>query len=204
MLSLPIALPDDARGARPEGHVVLPGRTYADFAALPEGTLAELFDGALVVSPAPTLRHQRIAARLFAALFRFVEEREAGAVFFSPVDVRLSPDIVLQPDIVFVAADRLHLLGKQEVEGAPGLVVEVLSPSTGAYDLTQKRRIYEEAGVREYWIVDPAEQTVEVLALTDGGYQTATRVRHKGMAGSALLAGFGVEAGALFADPRRA
>ena len=201
MLSLPIALPDDARGARPEGHVVLPDRTYADFAALSEGTLAQLFDGLLVMSPAPNIFHQIITHRVSRWLGNYAEEHDVGLVLEAPIDVRLGPERVLQPDIVFVAADRLGILGKQEIEGAPDLVVEVLSPSTGAYDLTQKRRLYEEAGVREYWIVDPAEKTVEVLALTDGGYQSAARVRRKGMAGSVLLAGFGVEAEALFTDP---
>ena len=80
-------------------------------------------------------------------------------------------------------------------------MVEILSPSTGHYDLTRKRRLYEESGVREYWIVDPAEQTVEVLALTDSGYQTAARVRGEGRAASALLDGFGVDAATLFDWP---
>ena len=200
-LSLPIALPDDARGARPEGHVVLPDRTYADFAALPEGTLAELFDGLLIMSPAPNVFHQIIAHRLSRWLGNYAEEHHAGLVLEAPIDVRLSPETVLQPDVVFVATDRLGILAQQEVEGAPDLVVEVLSPSTGAYDLTQKRRLYEEAGVREYWIVDPAEKTIEVLALTDDGYRTATRARAAGLVRSVLLDGFGLDLEPLFTWP---
>jgi Uma2 family endonuclease len=196
-LSLPIALPAAAERARAEGHVVVPDATYADFAALPEGTLAQLFDGLLIMSPAPSILHQLVVQRLAQALGQY----EEGLVFTSPVDVRLGPARVLQPDIVFVARERYGILGKQEIEGATDLVVEILSPSTGHYDLTRKRRIYEESGVREYWIVDPAERTIEVLALSDDGYRTAARVRGEGRVASALLDGFGVDAAKLFDWP---
>ena len=200
-LTLPIALPDGADDARAEGHVVLPGRTYADFAALPEGTLAQLFDGLLIMSPAPNVFHQVLVARLSYLLTAHVQQHQLGLVLISPLDVRLGPERVLQPDIVFVAADRLHILGKQEVEGAPDLMVEVLSPSTGTYDLTRKRRLYEEAGVREYWTVDPADETIEVLTLTDDGYRTAVRIRGEGRVASVLLKGFEGDAAALFDWP---
>ncbi|SRR5690606_4505939 len=191
------------RAHEAQRHVltILPNSTYEDFAALPEGTLAQLVDGDLIVSPAPNLRHQSSVARLSARLLVYVEEHGLGAVFESPVDVRLAPHQVVQPDIVFVASERLGLLGTQEIEGAPDLVVEVLSPSTGTYDLTRKRRLYEEHGVREYWIVDPDEETVEVLALTESGYESVRRLRQAGTAASVLLAGFAVEAERLFARP---
>lgn len=201
MLSLSISLPDDVKGARAEGHIVWPDATYAEFAALPEGTLAELFGGQIILSATPSIRHAFAKSRLLSALHQRIESEQAGLLLPGPVDLRLGPETALQPDVVFVARERFGILGKQEIDGAPDLVVEILSPSTGHYDLTRKRRIYEESSVREYWIVDPAEQTVEVLALTDSGYQTAARVRGEGRAASALLDGFSVDAAKLFEWP---
>lgn len=176
----------------------LPEKTYADFSALDEGTLAQLIDGEIIMSPAPNVLHQRIVTRLSAALNRFVETHELGLVLVSPVDVRFSESEAYQPDVVFVARDRLHLLTEQEVDGAPDLVVEVLSPSTGYYDLTKKRRVYEQSGVKEYWIVDPGERTVEVLANGDEGFRTAVRRVEQGTVDSQLLEGFVVDVAPLF------
>ena len=196
-----VTLPHEIADARTVSHVVLPNRTYEDFAALPEGTLAQLIDGDIIVSPAPNVKHQLVISRLSRLLANFVNDRNLGVVFGSPLDVRLTLNRVFQPDIVFVARERLAILGEQEVEGAPDLVVEVLSRSTGTYDLTKKRSAYEEAGVREYWIVDPDGESVEVLELQEGTYSTATRVQDGGPVLSRLLAGFEVDAAHLFATP---
>ncbi len=196
-----ITIPHDATDARTVSHVVLPNRTYDDFTALPEGTLAQLIDGDIIVSPAPNVKHQLVISRLSTLFANFVDERRLGVVFGSPLDVRLTLNRVFQPDIVFVARERLAILGEQEVEGAPDLVVEVLSLSTGTYDLTKKRSAYEEAGVREYWIVDPDGESVEVLELEEGTYQSSARVQDGGPIGSTLLPGFEIDSAALFATP---
>ncbi|MEM9998323.1 MAG: Uma2 family endonuclease [Bacteroidota bacterium] len=179
-----------------------PGRTMADFDALTEGTLAQLVDGTLLMSPAPSLRHQRIATYLTRLFGNFVEEQDLGAVIAAPVDVRLREDQAFQPDLLFVSHARYDVLSERGLEGAPDLVVEVLSPSTGYYDLTAKRRVYEQSGVREYWIVDPLEETVEVLALADEGYRTAVRVEGRGQVASVVLDGFTLDAASLFAPLR--
>ena len=196
-----VTLPYEIADARTVSHVVLPNRTYDDFTALPEGTLAQLIDGDIIVSPVPNVKHQLVIGRLSRLLANFVDDRNLGVVFGSPLDVRLAEQRVFQPDIVFVAHERLAILGEQEVEGAPDLVVEVLSPSTGTYDLTKKRSAYEEAGVREYWIVDPDGESVEVLVLEEGTYQSSARVQDGGPVASRLLTGFEVDAAALFAPP---
>jgi Uma2 family endonuclease len=178
---------------------VVPGQTLADLRALPEGTLAQLIDGEIIMSPAPSVLHQHIVSTLGRLLGNFAVEHGLGAVFVSPIDVVLAGGSQsFQPDVVFVAYERRGIIGVQEIEGAPDLVVEVLSPSTGYYDLTQKRDAYEHAGVREYWIVDPERRTVEVLTLEDGAYRTAATAERKGRVASVLLDGFEVEAEALY------
>ncbi len=181
---------------------IIPNRTPADLRAFPEGTLAQLIDGTLVMAPAPTTYHQRIVSRLDRTLGVFVEDEELGEAFVSPIDVFLDDSHQVQPDLVFVAADRRHLVSKRGIEGAPDLVVEVLSPSTGYYDLTQKREAYERTGVREYWIVDPERQSVEVLALEDDGYRTAVKAAREGRVASVLLGGFEVDLNRLFEERR--
>ena len=110
-LSLPIALPDATGNARAEGHVVVPDATYADFAALPEGTLAELFGGQIVLSATPSIRHAFAKGRLLSTLHRRIESEQVGLLLPGPVDVRLGPETVLQPDIVLVARERFGILG---------------------------------------------------------------------------------------------
>jgi Uma2 family endonuclease len=150
------------------------------------------------MSPSPTVLHQHIVSSIGRLLGNFVAERDLGIVLVAPIDVELSESQSFQPDVVFVARERMGILGTQKIGGAPDLVVEVLSPSTGYYDLTAKREVYERAGVVEYWIVDPERRTVEVLALNEGAYRTVAEVSGTGRATSRLLDGFAVESGTLF------
>lgn len=161
--------------------------TYEEYRALPEGAPYELLGGHLVMAPAPSLRHQRVLRRLVRVLDRFVTEREAGEVFFAPIDVHLSDEDVIQPDLVLVSPGRAHILSENEIGAAPNLVCEVLSASTAHRDLTQKKRLYEEYNVAEYWIVDPDQRVVEVFRNTDGGFVQHDRVVEHGTVSSALL-----------------
>lgn len=174
-------------------------KTYADYAALDEGAPYQFIDGELVISPSPTHYHQTTLLNLVLMLQRFVVENSLGEVYVAPFDVKLSETEVYQPDLLFVSAERLTIIGEQQVNGAPDLVVEVLSPATGYYDLTKKRRVYEVSGVKEYWIVDPTERAVEVLENVDGTYQTVAKIYQKGRAASRLLEGFDVDLERLFA-----
>ncbi len=180
-----------------------PTQTWDDFTALPEGTLAQLIDGEIIMSPAPASFHQRIISRLDRWMGQYVEDEGLGEVIVSPLDVYLTPEQAFQPDLVFIAADRLDIVSERGVDGVPDLVVEVLSPSTGYYDLTKKRRVYEASDVREYWLADPQERTVEVLTLAEGAYRRAAFGRGAGRVGSVLLSGFGIETAALFVRPGR-
>jgi Uma2 family endonuclease len=138
--------------------------TYADLLAFPEdGKRHELIDGEHYVSAAPTLRHQAVLGNLFLAIQSFVRPRRLGEVFFAPVDVVLSDQDVVEPDLLFIQSKRLAILEGRYVRGAPDLAVEVISPSTRTTDMSAKRRAYRGFGVGEYWLVDPLAETVAVF-----------------------------------------
>jgi Uma2 family endonuclease len=142
--------------------------TYEDLETIPqehEGDRHELIDGELVVTPVPIPDHQIISINIVYELERHVREQRLGQVLHAPTGVRLTPDNLLIPDIIFIARDRLHVIGPRTVDAAPDLVVEILSPGTRERDLTVKRALYARFGVQEYWIVDPDARTVTVLAL---------------------------------------
>lgn len=143
--------------------------TYSEFARLPTSgsTRAEVVDGELVVTPAPGRRHQRVVTDLATLLNTHVRAHGLGEVFAGPFDVLFAEGDYLEPDLVFVRADRLHLLSDRGVEGAPDLVVEVLSPSTVERDRGVKLERYQHYGVPEYWIVDPEARAIEVWRLTE-------------------------------------
>jgi Uma2 family endonuclease len=133
----------------------------ADYLALPDEPRCELLYGRLVMTPSPIVRHQLVVGAILRRLFDLVD-REGGLAVDSPVDVVLADHSVVQPDVIYVAKDRVSIVSKR-VQGAPDLVVEILSPGTARRDLGEKLRLYAEAGVREYWIVDPVLETFEFL-----------------------------------------
>ena len=135
--------------------------TYEDYRTAPPDKRYELLDGDLVMAPAPNLKHQDVQSRLGRMLAQFIEERALGKFFFAPCDVVLSDTDIVQPDLLFVSREREHLLsGGDNVRGAPDLVVEILSPATVDRDRGYKRALYGRHGVAEYWLVDPAAETV--------------------------------------------
>jgi Uma2 family endonuclease len=137
--------------------------TYEDYAAIPDdGRRHEIIDGEHYVNPAPTGYHQIILSNVEFPLQQHVRTHRAGIVLHSPIDVILSGHDIVQPDIIFLREGRQHLIGKR-VEGAPDLVVEVLSESNRRYDVRTKYEMYQRAGVPEYWIVDPDELGVRVF-----------------------------------------
>ena len=147
--------------------------TYADYAALPDdGNRYEIIAGVLYTTPAPGAGHQSVSARLVTFLVTHVEFAGLGRVFAAPVDVELTPDTVVQPDIVVVLSASLDRITPSRIIGAPDLVVEILSPGTAGYDRREKQDAYARAGVGEYWIVDPGAQTVELLTLDQGRYRS--------------------------------
>jgi len=140
--------------------------TYDDYVLFPDdGMRHELIDGVHYVTPCPNLRHQQILGRLYLAVGNWLEAHSAGQVLFAPFDVVFTQHDVVEPDLLFVL--REHEASKLVEKHALGadLVVEVASPSTRRRDATIKRELYERAGVREYWIVDPDKAVVRVHRL---------------------------------------
>jgi Uma2 family endonuclease len=151
-----------------------PPRTILDvFRLLPEGTLAEVIDGQLFMSPTPISRHQLILNQINLALVTAFEKTKRAVVIPSPIDVYLDETTTaVQPDLVVVAKENKRIiLPEGHIHGVPDLVVEVLSPSNREFDLTKKKNLYERFGITEYWIVDPADLMCISYRLAEGHYQ---------------------------------
>lgn len=144
--------------------------TYDDLARLPDdGKRYEILDGDLVVSPSSSRDHQVVLQRIIFAFRRQLFERGIAHVFFAPFDTILSPQRVVVPDMMVVRRERQAIVQERGVEGAPDLVLEVMS-TRPSLDRIRKFRIYAKTGIPEYWLVDPIGKTIEVYVLDDGEY----------------------------------
>ena len=173
--------------------------TYRDYLLLPEGDRRELIEGDFYVVPAPSFRHQIISRNLGTLLWEFVRGEGLGQVVWAPTDVVLSLESVVQPDILFISNERRGIITEDNVSGAPDLVVEILSPSTAERDRELKRTLYARYGVREYWIVDPEDSSVEVMVLEEAGLVSARRYT-SGQVEPPLLPGLAIPLGEIFAS----
>lgn len=146
--------------------------TYDDYVLFPEdGRRHELIDGDHFMTPAPSTRHQEVLQNILYFFQQQLRRTHAGRVFVAPTDVVLSETDVVQPDLLFVATEHAAVILEKHVKGLPDLVVEVVSESTRKTDASIKRKLYERAGVREYWIVDPELESVQVYRLTGTRYE---------------------------------
>ena len=142
--------------------------TYDDFVLFPDdGKRHEIIDGEHYVTPAPNVRHQVLVRRLVYDLEHYFRAHpQTGQVFAAPLDVLLSPFDIVEPDLFVVTGDQAGILTEKNVQGPPALVIEVLSKSTRKRDAQTKRRLFERTGVREYWLVDPELDAVQVFRPT--------------------------------------
>jgi Uma2 family endonuclease len=138
-----------------------------------DGRRYEVIDGELYVTPPPIERHQFAGATHFGYLWQWVHPRGLGRVYSAPLGVVLDDENGLQPDIVYVSRERLGIVVERGIEGAPDLVVEILSPSTQSRDRGVKMRRYAASGVQHYWIVDPRARALEAYQLGENGYDRA-------------------------------
>ncbi len=144
---------------------------YSDYVALPDdGKRYEILAGSLLVTPAPRPLHQRVVTRLAASLHTYFAACGSGEVLVAPIDLILGKHDVLQPDLLVV--DDRATITERGIEGAPVLVVEVLSKATADRDRGVKSRRYAELGIRHYWLVDPDARRVECRRLEGGAYRT--------------------------------
>lgn len=176
--------------------------TWTDYLRLPQdGQRYEIIGGTLYVSPAPAFDHQFCLAKLFARLNAFVEERELGLILTAPFDVLL-PGVAspVQPDLLFFATGNQPRPGDLNFEGVPDLIVEIVSAGSSRLDQHVKFAAYEEAGVREYWLVHPKTRSIAVYVL-DPGARKYAELGHWGpgeTTSSALLTGFRADVRSLF------
>ena len=146
--------------------------TYEHYVHFPtDGKRHEIVDGEHFVNPAPSTKHQYAVQQLFRQLDAQVRETERGIVFVSPIDVQVSEFTVIQPDLAVVLNERRNIITDAKLDGAPNMLVEVVSPSSTSFDRTTKKLAYQRAAVPEYWIVDPMQKTIEQFALAADQYQ---------------------------------
>jgi len=136
-----------------------------------DGNRYEVIDGELYVTPPPGWSHQFGLTNLLGLVWNVVRERNLGYVVTAPTGVVLDPESGVEPDMLFIARERAHIISERGVEGAPDLVVEVLSPSTRGRDRGVKMRKYASAGIPHYWIVDPRRHMLEPYRLVNGEYE---------------------------------
>ena len=151
-----------------------PPRTIMEvYKSLPEGTLAELVDNVLYMSPSPIYKHQRVLQDLFRKLSTSIIDTNKGEVIIAPFDVYLDETSnAVQPDIVVVLNKNRDILDENgHIHGVPDLLVEILSPGNTDHDTVRKKNLYEKFGDKEYWIVNPETKQVYVFSLQDKKYQ---------------------------------
>lgn len=171
--------------------------TYEDYKSLPESETKryELLEGELVMVPSPTYRHQLILGKLEFLLRKFIQESDLGIVLDAPFDVvfeEAGERRITQPDIFFISKERTEIIAEEEIQGAPDLVVEIISPRTEERDRGYKKTLYARHGVKEYWIVDPEKRKVEVFTLGEKGFELVQTYKSAESLTSPLLPGLKV------------
>lgn len=171
----------------------------------PNAHLYELIDGEIVKDHgpafrAPAPRHQELSLSFAEALSGHVRSQKIGKVYTAPIDVFMDGLNSVQPDILFIPTDSLHIVTTDGIEGVPALMVEIISPTSIYRDRVTKKKLYEEYGVQEYWLVDPQESLIEVYELQNGQYDLLSAATpFEGVINSNLLPGLTLDANALFA-----
>ena len=172
--------------------------TYEDYLKTPDDVRYELIEGDLLMTPSPVTKHQRILRELGFELLSFARVKDLGEIFLAPFDVHLDNENVVEPDILFISKQRLHIIGEKNVQGPPDLVIEILSESTANRDLVQKKRLYAKFGVKEYWIVIPGEEIVEIYTLKDALYVLCKSFGKENAIESPLLKGLKIDLKKIF------
>jgi Uma2 family endonuclease len=148
---------------------------------------------------APAPKHQRLSRNISFAIHQHITQNNLGEVLYSPIDVFFDDYNVPQPDVVFVPKDHESIITDNGIEGVPALVVEIISPSSIVRDRVIKKELYERFGVSEYWLVDPANQEIEIYTLEESHYKLFSAASAvEGELASKTLAGFSVNLKLLF------
>jgi Uma2 family endonuclease len=172
--------------------------TYADLERFDEAERYEIYDGKLIsMSPFPSFYHQELVLKLARLVSTFLDTHPLGRLALAPLDVIFSDDNTAQPDLLFIANENAGII-KTRVFGAPDLAAEIISPSSITRDRYEKLEQYARFGVKECWIIDPANRSIEVLTLRDGRYVVHASVAGDGEVSSLILSGFTFKAEQIF------
>ncbi len=174
--------------------------TYDDYALLtpPDSGNYELHNGQIIYRPSPIPLHQKISMRLSSRLFNHVDSNKLGEIFTAPMDVIFTSLDTFQPDIFFLSNDQLHLIGDKKIEGAPDLVVEILSSSNTPKEMGYKKIIYELSGVREYWVINLEKQIVTQYENVEGEFVSRRIYQKIDTLTSLIINGFDIKMAELF------
>lgn len=162
----------------------LPRTAKEVFEMLPEGTLAEVIDNTLYMSPSPFFEHQDIISDLLTDMRLHTRATNLGKCVPAPTDVYFNDENIVQPDILFISTDRLNIIQKGRVKGVPDILIEVLSTNR-KYDLEKKKALYEKFGVKEYFVIDPA--TKDTFTYYHDGKKYIQQESRKGKIKSKML-----------------
>lgn len=184
----------------------VPGKTltYDDYLEMTEepGYRLEILEGVLVKEPSPSVLHQRVSRRLLRLLEDYFGDTDPrGEVFGAPLDTTLSNITVVQPDLLFISGKQRDIEKETRIDGSPELVVEIISPTSRRKDRVQKMQIYQKAGIRHYWLVDPEEKTLECFGLRDGIYALLAVGLENDRVNHSEFAGLEINLAALWARP---
>jgi len=178
--------------------------TYEEYLALPvDGRRIEWIDGEAIHHYPPTIRHQEVVGFLSLLLSSYARQLNLGQVLLGLLEVKLWPDgPSREPDVLFIGRERLTQLTERRFEGGPDLVVEVVSPGSVTIDRVDKFLEYEQAGVAEYWIIDPRphQQQADFYIRDDAGRFAAAPLDDEGVFASAVLPGFRLNVAWLWQD----
>jgi Uma2 family endonuclease len=173
--------------------------TYEDYVLIPDdGQRHEILDGEHYVTPSPFYRHQAVSSRLHSRLGPWVEERRLGIVLSAPMAVILSPHDIAQPDLLFVSKERAGIITEKNIQGAPDLVIEILSDSTRRRDEGIKLERYGRCGVPEYWMFDPKRKAAKVYRRERGRLRLVAELTAGDVLTSPLLPGLEIRLAELF------
>ena len=167
--------------------------TYSDYLKKTDQGNFQLIGGQIISMTSPSTLHQRIVLKLTTILNEFLIKNKLGEVFVAPLDVYFSDTEVYQPDIFVLLNSSFSKLKENLIQGAPDLIVEVLTPSTAYYDLKHKKSIYEKHSVKEYWVVDPIAKTIEIFQNEKNKFILSSELKETGIAKSILIENFEID-----------
>ncbi len=173
--------------------------TYWEYTILPDDSNRyEIINGELKMTPAPKTSHQEISKNIEYELIKYEKSTINGKVLYAPVDILLAKNVVVQPDLIFILKENYEIITEDNIKGAPDLIIEILSPSTTHYDMFEKKEIYEEYGVKEYWIVDPDKQWVELYYKQNNKYRLNQKAEKEGKIESIIVKDFSIDLQTIF------